>query len=97
MRHPVLSTYILVHILYFRSDKICRCDADCTDFGDCCFDWSRLFHNETDSLNHRKRRFQCKKWVSNVSLISIFIGYSPPVEAKIIVISKEFKKKSKKR
>ena len=51
-----------------RNQKICKCDADCTDFGDCCFDWQRLYHNETDSLNFRKRRFQCKKWFDNVSM-----------------------------
>ena len=50
-----------------RSSSLCRCDADCSDFGDCCFDWARRFHNETESLNIRSNRFQCRRLHSNVS------------------------------
>ena len=45
---------------------LCRCDNECIDFGDCCFDWARKFHNKTESLNILRTRHQCTKWVNNV-------------------------------
>ena len=63
-----LFYFCLAFVFFFRS-RVCKCDEECSDFGDCCFDWARVHFNKTKFIHSAQtREFQCKNWFSDVSL-----------------------------
>ena len=45
--------------------KTCKCDDDCTMYGDCCFDRAKANIQNKDSIF--RSTWQCKKFTSQVS------------------------------
>ena len=65
---PLSVLFLSCLCVFFRS-RVCKCDEECSDFGDCCFDWARIHFNKTKFIHSAQtREFQCKNWFSDVSL-----------------------------